>query len=240
MNSSTGASSAAAVEASGAPPSTSDSPSQPPPPPPHRFSAEAAPFVPSYMRTPVVGAGVAPLEPAPLEASSAAGEDDVEARVGDEGTDRARFSKMWMYCLQQMQGHEVGMLMDMMPPDIQELYSDKLSDEYLLDERDNTDKGVHALRAAHKMVEELTPEQLFHIEEFLVETDALNAEANRCHGKAYHPRGDGDNLGKEENSCDDDGEDLFMHRDEGMGSDEEEWLLEQMIAAEDKSSAAAK
>ncbi|CAG9582673.1 conserved hypothetical protein [Leishmania major strain Friedlin] len=192
------------------------------------------------MRTPVVGAGVAPLEPAPLEASSAAGEDGGEAGVGDEGTDRERFSKMWMYCLQQMQGHEVGMLMDMMPPDIQELYSDKLSDEYLLDEHDNMDKGVHALRAAQKMVEELTSEQLFHIEEFLAGTDAFNAEANRCHGKAHHPRGDGDNLEEEEEAGGDDDEDLFMHRDEGMGSDEEEWLLEQMIAAGDKTSAAAK
>lgn len=183
---------------------------------------------------------MAPLEPVPVEASSASGEEGGEPGAGDKDTDRERFSKMWMYCLQQMQGHEVGMLMDMMPPDIQELYSDKLSDEYLRDERDSMDKGVHALRAAQKMVEELTPEQLAHVEEFLVETDALNPEANRCHGKAHHPRGDGDNREEEEDDGDDDGEDLFMHRDEGMGSDEEEWLLEQMIAAGDKTSATAK
>ncbi|GET92836.1 hypothetical protein, conserved [Leishmania tarentolae] len=239
MKSCTGASSAGEAEASGASPPASGFSSQPLPPPSHQFSAEAAPFVPSYMLSSVLGAVVGPAKPAPPEASSAAGEDNDEAGVCDKETDRERFSKMWMYCLQQVQGYEVGMLMDMMPPDIQELYSDKLSDEYLLDKDDHVDKSVHALRAAQKMVKELTPEQLVHIEEFLVETDALNPEAKASRHKVHHSGSDGDNR-EEEDGGDDDGEDLFVHHDEGMGSDEEEWLLEQMIAAGEQRSTAAK
>ncbi|CAJ1034981.1 hypothetical protein, conserved [Leishmania lindenbergi] len=195
------------------------------------------------MCTQVLPAAVAPVEPAPLKASSAASEGDDEVGVDKEDTDREHFSKMWMYCLQQMQGHEVGMLMDMMPPDIQELYSDKLSDEYLLHEDEHKDTSVRALCAAQKMLQELTPEQLAHIETFLVETDALNPEVKRRRGKTRHLPGDGD-LHEENDSGDgdagDDGEDLFMHHDEGMGSEEEEWLLEQMMAAGDKTDAAAK
>ncbi|KAG5491201.1 hypothetical protein JIQ42_01098 [Leishmania sp. Namibia] len=237
MDSSTGTASAAAVRANSALPATSASSSQPSSPP-HRFSAEAAPFVPSYMRDPVLPAVAAPVELAPQETSSAAGLGDDECGGEGDDTDRRRFSKMWMYCLEQMQGHEVGMLMDMMPPDIQELYSDKLSDEYLLNQHEHNDKSAHALRAVQKMVQELTPEQFDHIEEFL-ETDALNPEVKRRRRKEGHPPGDGDNL-EEDDSAADDGEDLFMHDDDGMGSEEEEWLLEQMMATGDKASAAVK
>ncbi|KAG5466358.1 hypothetical protein LSCM4_01508 [Leishmania orientalis] len=238
MDSSTGTALAAAVRANSALPATSASSSQPSSPP-HRFSAEAAPFVPSYMRDPVLPAAAAPVELAPQETSSAAGLGDGECGGEGDDTDRRRFSKMWVYCLEQMQGHEVGMLMDMMPPDIQELYSDKLSDEYLLNQHEHNDKGAHALCAVQKMVQELTPEQFDHIEEFLEETDALNPEVKRCRRKEGHPPGDGDNL-EEDDSAADGGEDLFMHDDDGMGSEEEEWLLEQMMATGDKASAASK
>lgn len=246
------ASAAASAEAGApAPPSaasTAMSPVQQPPPPPspYRFSSEATPFTPSYMRAPTLPAAAAPVPPMALpEADDAAAHDDEE---GDDvadgdgvagGDDRERFSKMWMYCLQQMQGHEVGMLMDMMPPDIQDLYSDKLSDEYLLHDHEHKDRGVHALRAAHKMVQELTPEQLVNIEAFLVETDALNPNAKRG-GNAGRRCADGEDGEDGEAGDDDDGEDgaLFIHADDGMGSDEEEWLLEQMMAAGGKEGAA--
>ncbi|KAG5466900.1 hypothetical protein LSCM1_01077 [Leishmania martiniquensis] len=230
-------SSPAAVEAKCTSPTTTASPSQSPLPP-HRFSAEAAPFVPSYMRDSVLPAAATPVEPAPPIARSAAGEDGDKFGEEGEDTEQKRFSKMWVHCLEQVQGDEVGLLMDMMPPDIQELYSEKLSEEYLLNERAHNDKGVHALQAAQKMVQELTPEQFNHIEEFLEATDALNLETKRRGGRACHLPSNGDNL-EEGDSAADDGDNLFMHDDDGMDSDEEAWLLEQMMEMGDTSSDAS-
>ncbi|KAG5492739.1 hypothetical protein JKF63_01319 [Porcisia hertigi] len=212
--------------------SSPQSPAPPPsPPPPHRFSAEAAPFVPSYMRSPDIPASVTLSVPAPLDASNAAGEGNDDIRVNEANSLRQHFSKVWMCCLQQMQGDEVGMLMDMMPPDIQDIYSDKLSDEYLLHEHEHKDQGARAMRAAQKMVQELTPEQLVHIEEFLLETDALNPDVQRCFG-------DGDDSG--DIGTKDGNGDLFLNHDDGMDSDEEEWLLEQIMAPSDPASTDAK
>ncbi|KPA86352.1 hypothetical protein ABB37_00552 [Leptomonas pyrrhocoris] len=212
--------------------------SNPPPSltsPSYTFSAEAAPFVPSFMRAaPAAGLDSASLPPSQQTTSARGSVPDEEEGGGEvdggEENFRQHFSKMWMLCLEKMQGQEVGMLMDMMPLDIQDLYFDKLSDEYLHHDHEHKDKGVHAFCAAQKMVKELSPEQLVHIEEFLVETDALNPAAKRKRGSAHVPhRGFGDDG----DVCDgdDDEENLFMNEDEGMGLEEEEWLLEQMMTA---------
>jgi hypothetical protein len=166
-------------------------------------------------------------------------EEVLPSTEGSENDYREHFSKMWMLCLKQMQGHEVGMLMDMLPLDIQDLYFDKLSDEYLHHDHEHKDKGVHALCAAHKMVEELSPEQLAYIEDFLVKTDALNPAAKRSRGllPLMH-RGSGDGGG-DDNDDDEEEENLFINEDDDMGVEEEEWLLEQMMLANGHADAAA-
>lgn len=213
-------------------PSTTSSTAPPPSvlSPSYTFSADAVPFIPSFMRAAPTPA------PQPAEERNSAEVEADEEDVGEaeaeelsaEGSEqhyRQHFSKTWMLCLEQMQGQEVGMLMEMMPLDIQDLYFDKLSDEYLHHDHEHKDTGVHALRAAQKMVLELSPEQLTHIEEFLVETDALNPAAKRLHRTTQMPhQGDGDDFDEED-------EELFMNDDEDMGQEEEEWLLEQMMAA---------
>ncbi|KAK7201284.1 hypothetical protein NESM_000190200 [Novymonas esmeraldas] len=245
-------SAAADAVASGSCGPASAAPSHQPPTPgsPHRFSADAAPFVPSYAVTPVMLASTAPADSAPplvmsdplRNSSSGGGGDGDEEEVRDEDSDRSRFARMWMHCLHQMQGHEVGMLIDMMPPDIQDLYSDRLSDEYLLHDHEHKDKSVHALRAAQNMVRELTPEQLVCIEEFLLETDALNPAAPQSQRRAAQPQRTSDGVDEpgergDMNGIDED--DLFVNDDDGMGSEEEEWLLEQVMAASGGADAAA-
>ena len=247
--------------ASAAAPATSSSNAPLPPSsasPSYTFSAEATPFIPSFMRAASTASVPAPAQPALTTAASASREVNAEAEDAnakmDDGNDdyedeeegvehstensddnyRQRFSKMWMLCLEQMQGHEVGMLMDMLPLDIQDLYFDKLSDEYLHHDHEYKDKGVHALCAAQKMVKELSPEQLAYIEEFLVETDALNPEAERHRGSAQVPRhafDDGGAGGSSGNDYEEKEEALFVNEDEGIGMEEEEWLLEQMMLA---------
>ncbi|KPI86089.1 hypothetical protein ABL78_4850 [Leptomonas seymouri] len=229
----------------------------PPPsgvPPSYAFSAEAAPFIPSFMcvaPTPasaewVGGPSTDSLSPSQQAASAPAvvsavekdadADEEVDQNIdGGDDNYRQHFSKKWMLCLEQMQGHEVGMLMDMMPLDIQDLYFDKLSDEYLHHDHEHKDKGVHALCAARNMVKELSPEQLVHIEEFLVETDALNPEARRQRRTARMPHhglgGEGYGDGQGDMSEGEEGENLFVNEDEGMALEEEEWLLEQMMMA---------
>lgn len=195
--------------------------------PTYTFSAEATPFIPSFMRAASVPAPLPPPETCMAEESNEEMEDEVEPSAdGSEAHYRHHFSKQWMLCLEQMQGQEVGMLMEMMPLDIQDLYFDRLSDEYLHHDHEHKDKGVHALRAAQLMVQSLSPEQLAYIEAYLEETDALNPDAQGRRRGGHLPHHD--DGGSED---DEEDEPLFMNEDDGMGQEEEEWLLEQMMVA---------
>lgn len=197
--------------AAGAAPVASSAASQSPST--HAFSASATPFIPSFMR------GTAQLS-APSSSSTTVGPSAAmeTPRVDVEQPS----SNIWSACLNQMQSHEVGLLMEMMPPDIQEAYGERLSEEYLQHAGEGVDKGTHAINAAMNTMRVLSQEQLSQIEEFLVESGLWDDEGGMVvEGLAMAPFEEAEE------------EAIFAEGNGSLCSDEEEWLLEQMVQTAD-------